>query len=476
MQSYTLNRPDGALLRRVLEQHTNDAAGAILRLAWMAGLMRDEIQHLTWAQVDLLGEQLLLPDRAVPLDPELAAWLEALRRERNGSSERVVLSDRDQQPLAAQSISRLARAALDAGGLKAVRLIDLRHDYVLRQLEHHDWQYVSRITGLEAAAMNVHFAAYLTEKKVSTRIRRKTAPQIDEFALWKLLQAEQDSPAGAALWLTWQLGLQVEEIASLRWDQVDLQKERLILPDRQVRLTSGVLAILQKLRKAAPPEAEWVLMSPRSRRPHPPVQAGGGAGRAPPPPPPPPRPPGGGGGAGAGRAGRSLPAGPAPGLRHPGGRREPGAGRCPAPGLHHPKRGDGAPAGLQEHGLQPAAADGGPGKADQSGKPLLPAQHGGAAGGAGAGDPGVPVGGGVCLPPGHCPGAADRPPPVLAHPPADAGRASDRQGRAEIHPLAEGGVRPDTPGFPPLSFLEIRNFCYMNCHESGVFARHVSIK
>ena len=85
MQSYTLNRPDGALLCRVLEQHTNDAAGAILRLAWMAGLMRDEIQHLTWAQVDLLGEQLLLP--------ELAAWLEALRRERNGSSERVVLSD-----------------------------------------------------------------------------------------------------------------------------------------------------------------------------------------------------------------------------------------------------------------------------------------------------------------------------------------------------------------------------------------------
>ena len=170
MQSYTLNRPDGALLCRVLEQHTNDAAGAILRLAWMAGLMRDEIQHLTWAQVDLLGEQLLLPDRAVPLAPELAAWLEALRRERNGSSERVVLSDRDQQPLAAQSISRLARAALDAGDLKAVRLIDLRHDYVLRQLERHDWQYVSRITGLEAAAMNVHFAAYLTEKKVSTRI------------------------------------------------------------------------------------------------------------------------------------------------------------------------------------------------------------------------------------------------------------------------------------------------------------------
>ena len=111
MQSYTLNRPDGALLCRVLEQHTNDAAGAILRLAWMAGLMRDEIQHLTWAQVDLLGEQLLLPDRAVPLAPELAAWLEALRQERNGSSERVVLVQ---------------------GGLDDLSLRDLRLDYDIR--------------------------------------------------------------------------------------------------------------------------------------------------------------------------------------------------------------------------------------------------------------------------------------------------------------------------------------------------------
>lgn len=67
--SYTLNRPDGALLCRVLEQHTNDAAGAILRLAWWPGLMRDEIQHLTWAQVDLLGEQLLLPGPGGPAGP-----------------------------------------------------------------------------------------------------------------------------------------------------------------------------------------------------------------------------------------------------------------------------------------------------------------------------------------------------------------------------------------------------------------------
>ena len=268
MREYVLNRPDGAAMRRALENNRMNAAGAILRLAWLAGLLREEIQLLTWAQVDLAGGQLLLPDRAVPLEPELSAWLAELRGARNGASDRVALSDRDGRPLAAQSISRLARTALDAEGLTAVRLIDLRHDFVVRQLAEHDWQYVSRITGLEAAAMNAHFAAYLPERKVSTRARRAGPPQIDEFALWKLLQAEQATPAGATLWLTWQLGLGVEEIAALKWSQVDLDRERLILPDRELRLPSGVLGVLRTLRASSPAEAEHVLATRRGGRPY----------------------------------------------------------------------------------------------------------------------------------------------------------------------------------------------------------------
>ena len=120
--------------------------------------------------------------------------------------------------------------ALDAGGQTGVRLIDLRHDFVLRQLETEDWQYVSRITGIEAAAMNVHFAQHLEHRRVSTRARREEAQPPDEFALWKLLQAERLSPAGVTLWLTWQLGLRLEEIVTLRWDQ--LHGETLRLPDR----------------------------------------------------------------------------------------------------------------------------------------------------------------------------------------------------------------------------------------------------
>ena len=260
-----MNRPEEAAMERILQKNFDNAAGVILRLAWQAGLMRDEIRSLNWAQIDVLDSCILLPDRSVPLSAELESYLLALRDGRNRRSEIVVLSDRDAKPLTPQSISRLARAALDSEGQTAVRLIDLRHDFVLRQLEEHDWQYVSRIAGIEAAAMNLHFAVHLEQKKVSTRVRREETAQIDEFALWKLLQAERTTPAGVALWLTWQLGLRLEEIVTLRWDQVT--EEALCLPDRTLPLTSGVQGVLTELRETVP-ASEYVLTTPRSGQPY----------------------------------------------------------------------------------------------------------------------------------------------------------------------------------------------------------------
>lgn len=254
-------------MHRILRENSTNAAGTILRLAWQAGLLREEIQKLTWEQVDFLDQRIVLPDRSVPVSEELAQWLRELRGGRDLGQENVVLSDRDKKPLTPQSISRLARTALDKEGQTGVRLIDLRHDFVLRQLEEHDWQYVSRITGVEAVGLNVHFGEYLEEKRVSTRIRRKEPLQIDEFALWKLLRAEGSSPAGATLWLTWQAGLQLEEIVTLRWEQVDWEKAELRLERRNAPLSAGALAMLRELRRDGDGTG-FVLTSPRSRQPY----------------------------------------------------------------------------------------------------------------------------------------------------------------------------------------------------------------
>ena len=265
MREYVVNRPDEKAMEQALLENPGNAAGAVLRLAWQAGLLRDEIQRLTWEQVDFLDRCLVLPDRKVPIGQELADWLQVLRDGRDQSQETVVLSDRDQRPLTPQSISRLARLALNMQGQTDVRLIDLRHDFVLRQLEEHDWQYVSRITGVEAAGLNVHFAGHLEEKKISTRIHREESARIDEFALWKLLRTEGTSPAGIALWLTWQAGLRLEEIVALTWEQI--QGDCLRLPRREVLLTSGTQQVLEEL-AAREGRRGPVLTAPRSGLPY----------------------------------------------------------------------------------------------------------------------------------------------------------------------------------------------------------------
>ena len=265
MGGYVIHRPDPAAMERVLEANRENAAGTIVRLAWQAGLLREEIHRLTWDQVDFFSRELRLPDRTVPLSGELADALAALRQQRTGDPAAVVLSDRDQRPLNPQSISRLARGALDAAGETEVRLIDLRHDYIIRQLREHDWQYVSRVSGVEAPALRAHFGGYWEAGGPSTRARRAGDRPLDELALWKLLQTERLTPAGTALWLTWRLGLRLEEIVALRWDQVE--ESALRLPDRRVPLSGGAAGLLRDLR-AANPLAEYVLTAPRSGRPY----------------------------------------------------------------------------------------------------------------------------------------------------------------------------------------------------------------
>ena len=256
------NRPDEAAMLRVLEAAGPE--GIVLRLAWQAGLSREEISALTWEQVSFLDERLELPGRMVPLEPDLREALWRLWERCGGLEERVVLSSRGKTPLAPESISRLARQALDREGQTAVRLMDLRHDWIRRQLETRDWAEVARISGVEVATLQARFAALVPSKRSAAR----PALPVDEFKLWRVLQTERGSPAGLALWLAWQLGLQAQEIIALTWDQVALERDLLCLPDREVPLTNAVRRQLEEAwRRRSPGDPPQVLLTERSRNP-----------------------------------------------------------------------------------------------------------------------------------------------------------------------------------------------------------------
>ena len=257
-------QPDEQNMRQLLHQHPEDLPGLILRLAWLQGLSREEIVALKWAQVDFQERSLFLEDRTVPLEEETAGCL-AARFENGGAvSHYVVISDKFREPLRPESVSRIARNALTAGGLPQLQLKDLRRDYFFRQLEQHDWPYAVRVSGLSVSTFQACFAGDTPHKKRSTQ----AGQQFDEFRLWQVLQKEDSSAAGIALWMSWQMGVQGKELVNLTWDQVDLERGLLHLPERDMLLTNAVRRLLEKVQKVrSPGEDPHVLLSPQSRRP-----------------------------------------------------------------------------------------------------------------------------------------------------------------------------------------------------------------
>lgn len=264
MRRYPVNRPEEGAMNRLLKS-CSPLEGLVLRLAWQQGLTREEIGALTWEQVSFEDEGLYLPDRSVPLEGEVKTFLWRFREARGERGPYVVLSDRSDDRMQPESISRVARRALDRGGLKDVRLMDLRHDWIIRRLQVMDWAAVARISGVEIPALQARFSPFVEEKMPPAE---KNSGVVDEFKLWKVLQAERNTPAGIALWLTWQLGLQAREIVALTWEQADVEAGIIRLPDREVVMTNAVRRLLQETRDRREAGADpHVLLTEQSRKP-----------------------------------------------------------------------------------------------------------------------------------------------------------------------------------------------------------------
>lgn len=238
---YTFKRPDPAAMERVLTRFPYSPEGAILRLAWLEGLSREEIAALTWDQVQFEDNALTLPDRAVPLAPSAEDCLRERHRLYAQRDPHVIISDRYQRPMPPESVSRLARTALDTEGQK-VSLKDLRQDFVIRQLQTHDWTYAARVSGMAVSTLRDAFSPYLTKPAAPENplAQRDEA----EYLLWRVIQQEGSSPAGLALWMGWKLQMQPGEIASLTWGQVDFDQNLIRLPDRTASMGSRLRRLL----------------------------------------------------------------------------------------------------------------------------------------------------------------------------------------------------------------------------------------
>ena len=187
---YTFKRPDPAAMERVLTRFPYSPEGAILRLAWLEGLSREEIAALTWDQVQFEGNALTLPDRTVPLAPSAEDCLRERYRLYAQRDPHVIISDRYQRPMPPESVSRLARTALDTEGQK-VSLKDLRQDFVIRQLQTHDWTYAARVSGMAVSTLRGSFSQYFQD-------HRDAAPELPNMELFAKVMAENGVLASLA--------------------------------------------------------------------------------------------------------------------------------------------------------------------------------------------------------------------------------------------------------------------------------------
>ena len=260
MVSNETKRPDDAAMRRILERYSNSPEGMILRLAWLHGLGRKELNELTWDQVDFETGNLILPDRTVPIEESTAKCLADRYKNYSAVSPRVVIADRGKKPMTLENVSRLAKNALDSEG-QNVALKDLRRDWILRQIEEKGWAYAARVSGMTVSSLRATFAAALRKNKSQTAAIPQMSEDETEYTLWRIVQQEGSSAAGLAIWMCWKLGMQPGEIAALTWDQIDLQTGLIRFPDHDVDMgarTQRLLSDVRARQKDAPTDRVFI--------------------------------------------------------------------------------------------------------------------------------------------------------------------------------------------------------------------------
>ncbi|MCF2665028.1 hypothetical protein JQM66_10720 [Oscillibacter valericigenes] len=263
--AFSFHQPDPEAMRRVLDNQRNTMAGVVLRLAWLEGLSREEIHTLQWPDISLETHEIVLKDRRVPLCEEMEQVLVGRRKPFAWASPYVVFSMRSRGDLHPVHISRLAREAMDAEPcLSQVRLTDLRHDFIIRQLETHDWAYVARITGHTVTSFQTRYSPYIKIKNQSQRELQGD----DEYRIWQILQAEKETMEGLALSMRWYMNLGLGEMVGLTWDQVDFEKNLLHLPERDVVISASVRrALLAAYEQRREGEDPHVLLKKSARTP-----------------------------------------------------------------------------------------------------------------------------------------------------------------------------------------------------------------
>lgn len=261
------NQPGSSEMQRLLSHEDCTPAGTILRLAWYCGLLRNEITFLLWGQVDLKIMQIVLPDRKVPLIYEMVLYLSRLFERNAVYSEYVLISQKKSAPMAEQSVSALARKALDNYGQINVRLNDLRCDYIIRALKKYHWEYVSYISGVNLTALQEHYMPFICNDDVIRNDERTEITNDVRMALLDFIKNEGTSMVGLCIRFGWEMGIPVQTLPILTWSNIDFEKAAAVFDDRIIDISDDFLQLLQNAKDAQDGEYNYIILNEYKRKP-----------------------------------------------------------------------------------------------------------------------------------------------------------------------------------------------------------------
>ena len=158
-----LNFPDVEVLEAAFESDHSWPACFIVQLAWKMGLTREEIRDLTWDDVDLTQRTAQIDGRTIPIPNALIPAFQDAHRQTGGIGN-VVRSIRGKY-LTSENISMNARKFLSNHGMDHVRLLDLRHGYILRSIDSLGPDETARRCGYKSAEIMMRIYGKLSKRK-----------------------------------------------------------------------------------------------------------------------------------------------------------------------------------------------------------------------------------------------------------------------------------------------------------------------
>lgn len=237
-------------MHELLTRIDDDTQQAVIRLAWQAGLTAEEIGRLMWSDVDFTRDTIRAGNRTIPMAHDFSDFFSQM--DQKGPF--VIYSRKDtHSPSSRNNITLKSREAFRRMGLNDMTLKTLKYDFIVRSIDKMPIENVSRITGITRQYLREMYKAY-TGSIPPDHPHAKPKLFFDKNAILAATEKEKYSIDSTVLLLSMMGGLTAEDMAELKWDDVDLSSFKMRVGSTMRPIPPYLAEYLRKL-KAQPPSS-----------------------------------------------------------------------------------------------------------------------------------------------------------------------------------------------------------------------------